>query len=225
MYNISEYIKEGLNYDVRDDGVVDFTGDCELKDWLSDIPFKIGKVNGNFSLKGYKNSTLSNIPEEVVGNFEVTKSQLEELDLSKISISGDINVAHNYLTKLILPVGFSNNLDCTANFLTSLSYVNKGKVFKSGNFIDPSDCSRNSQKELEEFFRDFFENFMDIGGYLSYDNDYSQETNTSERINRLRGKIIDALKKDNPNEFPIEEFEKLLERKIKANQHVDIIDL
>lgn len=64
------------NYTIND-GVVDVNGDVSLYDMgLLEIPFKFGKVTGNFTCAHNKLTTLENCPNWVGGHFYCQSNKL-----------------------------------------------------------------------------------------------------------------------------------------------------
>lgn len=102
---------EITNYTINDDGTIDVDGDVDLSGkGLKKIPFRFGKVTGNFevdtneldSLEGSPyyvggnfycfDNNLENLigsPDEVVGTFDCSGNQLETLEGMTLEIGGD----------------------------------------------------------------------------------------------------------------------------------------
>jgi len=139
-----------LNYDIDNftinpDGTVDVDGDVDLysKD-LDYIPFKFGKVTGDFWC-GYNNlSTLENSPIYVGGNFDCSMNKLNnDLEYGPSYVGGVYNCSYNQLKSLKgSPKEIFDDFYCHMNHLTNLEYGPE-KVKNSYG------CSDNKLKSLK----------------------------------------------------------------------------
>ena len=108
------------------DGTIDYDGDVEFKGGMfggkiDKIPFKFGKVTGNFTVYNNKITTLENAPKEVTGNFIVTNNKLLNLKGAPEKVGGDFDCSHNSLTTLDGATdNIPGNFKCTDNKLTNL---------------------------------------------------------------------------------------------------------
>jgi len=110
------------NYTINDDGSVDIDGNINLCDMdLSELPFKFGKIKGNFICSYNQLTSLIGAPQEVGGNFSCTNNQLTNLISAPKNVEGNFDCSKNQLTSL---KGVSQEMKgtfyCSNNQLTSL---------------------------------------------------------------------------------------------------------
>ncbi len=93
-YSISNYI-------INDDGTVDIDGDVYLyNERLKKIPFKFGKVSGNFDVSKNYLESLEGTPYYVGGYFDCSRNLLETLKYSPIEVDGNFSCFDNKLVSL-----------------------------------------------------------------------------------------------------------------------------
>lgn len=114
----SELEKFGIqNYTINEDGTIDVNGDVNIDDMtLSRIPFKFGKVTGDFDCSGNKLESLEGSPYEVGGAFFCYHNRLKSLIGSPTDVGDDFNCAYNNLISLEgMPIEVGNNFNCRYN--------------------------------------------------------------------------------------------------------------
>ena len=131
-------------YKFRSDGTLDVFQNVDLENKnLEELPFKFGKIDGNFNFFANYIKNLNDAPEEVYGYFNCGGNNLTSLKGIPKIINGWFNCQNNKLTDLkYTPNKIDGDFYCCYNNLTSLKGV--PKVIK-GNF----DCSRNNLKNLK----------------------------------------------------------------------------
>ena len=147
----SELIKElewfGIkNYTINIDGTIDVDGDVYLPSKeLSKLPFKFGKVTGDFTCSLNELTSLEGCPNEVGGYFTCNNNQLKDLIGGPQEVDDDYYCYGNQLESLEGCAGdIGGYLDCRNNKLEMLdcSSVINGNIY----------CGNNGFKEEPEFF-------------------------------------------------------------------------
>jgi hypothetical protein len=134
---LEEKLKEyGIkNYTINDDGTIDVDGDVDLfGKKLTKIPFKFGKVNGDFNIASNYLESLEGSPY-YVGCFNCSSNKLINLIGSPSIIEGDLVCSINKLESL---EGMTPEIDGSVwlynnpnlKELDSVSYVS-GNIFCS----------------------------------------------------------------------------------------------
>lgn len=127
-------INRDLSVDVNEDVDLGFSG-------ITEIPFKFGKVNGNFNVESCELVSLLNSPNEVKGYFKCSKNRLTSLEYLPKKIDKSIYLDSNHLTNLD-GLNFdviNGDFDCDNNYLTSLKGCPKkvnGGFYCSDNRLD-----------------------------------------------------------------------------------------
>ena len=134
------------NYTINNDGTIDVDGGVYLYHMdLTKIPFKFGKVTGDFLCYNNKLTSLEGCPNEVGGYFACFNNQLTNLIGGPQEVGADYSCYNNKLETLEGCAGdIGEYLDCTNNNLEMLdcSSVINGDIY----------CSGNGFKEEPEFF-------------------------------------------------------------------------
>ncbi len=89
------------NYNINDDGTIDVDGDVILIDrHLVEMPFKFGKVTGDFNCSGNSLESLKGSPYEVGGDFNCSDNYLINLEGSPDEVGGTFDCSYNALKSL-----------------------------------------------------------------------------------------------------------------------------
>lgn len=95
------------NYTINEDGTIDVDGDVDLsnnflkqKQVLFKIPFKFGKVSGDFNCSYNNLESLEGSPYYVGGNFVCIKNKLTSLNGSPSEVGGYFSCSYNKLKSL-----------------------------------------------------------------------------------------------------------------------------
>lgn len=84
------------NFTVNEDNTVNVAGDCRLTGLMfKRIPFKFGKVDGDFTLSGGHLETLEGCPTSVGGDVFIIHTVITSLVGLPNEIGGNCSVAHN----------------------------------------------------------------------------------------------------------------------------------
>jgi len=84
------------NYTISDDLVVDVDGGVNLHNrYITVIPFKFGKVTGNFHCSNNHLTTLQNCPDTVGGSFSCKYNKLSSLKYCPAEIGGLLHCGYN----------------------------------------------------------------------------------------------------------------------------------
>ena len=87
-------------YTINDDGSIDVEGNVNMHESkyinnLTKIPFKFGKVVGNFWCSSNILTDLENSPKYIEGHFGCDNNELTSLDLFPIYVGGDFYCTYN----------------------------------------------------------------------------------------------------------------------------------
>jgi len=119
------------------DGTLDVFQNVYLNYHLYKLPFKFGKIDGDFFCDNNKLTNLKGCPKIVNGDFTCGGNRLTSLKGSPEEVNGYFSCNTNKLTSLkYLPKIINGHLDCRHNDLTSLKYCTK-------NINGYFDCSEN----------------------------------------------------------------------------------
>lgn len=133
------------NLKIDRNGFINVDGDVDLSGGVLDsIPYKFGKVSGNFNIsRNSELSSLENCPDWVGGNFDCSECSLNNLNTSyPITVLGNFDCSNCGLTSLELNLlGMLKSFDCSENQLTSLE---GGPKFVKEIY----DCSHNKLRTL-----------------------------------------------------------------------------
>jgi hypothetical protein len=89
------------NYTINDDGTVDVDGDVYLlRKNITKLPFRFGKVTGNFGIDHNDLETLEGSPYYVGGKFSCNVNKLKNLIGSPGEVGGDFECSNNSLSSL-----------------------------------------------------------------------------------------------------------------------------
>lgn len=159
----NEYIKG--TYTINSKGLVDVTGNVYITEYkLYKLPFKFGKVSGNFDCSNNNLTTLEGCPYEVGGKFWCYGNNLTSLIGGPSEVGGGYHCSYNKLTNLKgSPRELNDYLRCYENQLTSL----EGCPNIKGDF----ECFLNKLYN--------FQGIGEIGGNIdcgpkSFDKDYNR---------------------------------------------------
>ena len=111
-----------INYKFRPDGILDIFENVNLSDKnLSYLPFKFGKIDGNFSCSHNNLKDLRDAPEEINGNFWCDINKLISLKGAPEEINGHFSCSNNNLSSLEdAPKVIHGDFNCDTNNLKSL---------------------------------------------------------------------------------------------------------
>lgn len=149
-YGITRYKK-------NPDGTVDVMQDVNLAaEELKKIPFKFGKVTGDFNCSENKITSLEGAPREVTGRFYCYDNRLTSLKGGPSIVGGIYHCPHNRLTTLEgAPEKVGGDFWCNDNKLTSLKGAPKEVA---GDFV----CNSNPKKFTERQVR----SVVKVGGEI-----------------------------------------------------------
>jgi hypothetical protein len=135
-------------YTIQSDGTVDVNGNVNMYNMkLTKLPFKFGKVTGDFYCSGNRLTSLKGAPQLVGGDFSCYRNQLTSLEGAPQSVGGGFYCFFNQLTSLEgAPQSVGGNFECYNNQLSSLEGAPKSV---GGNF----DCEINKVKFTEDDVR------------------------------------------------------------------------
>lgn len=113
------------NFTINNDLTVDVDGDVNLYDrTITKLPFKFGKVTGNFSISESRLETLEGCPYEIGGNFNCWDCNLTSLEFSPLEIGAYMDCSGNKLTSLKgMPLEIGSDFDCYHNKIKELDSV------------------------------------------------------------------------------------------------------
>ena len=104
-------------------GSVDVDGDVDFRGLeFDEIPFKFGKVTGNFKISKIKIKDLTNSPREVGGDFIAEECGLTTLIGGPIIVGGIYDVYDNKLKSLEGAPSTCSTFDCRINHLETLEH-------------------------------------------------------------------------------------------------------
>ena len=126
------------------DGTIDIEGSVDLSyQSLTKIPFKFGKVGGDFYCDDNQLKSLEGAPSRVGGNFYCDNNQLKSLEGAPSSVVGSFDCRSNHLKTLAgAPSSVDGGFYCYGNKLKTLEGA-PSRV--GGNF----NCSGNRLESLE----------------------------------------------------------------------------
>ena len=78
---------------VNEDLMVDVNGDVKIIEPLTGgrLPFRFGKVKGDFDCSNMQLTSLEGAPNQVVGYFNCSNNQLSTLEYSPMKVGGNFN--------------------------------------------------------------------------------------------------------------------------------------
>ncbi len=135
-----------LKHTINPDGTIDVEGDVDLTAMkLKKLPFKFGKVTGDFYCRNNKLTSLEGAPTSVGGSFYCYYNKLTSLKGGPTSVEGDFYCNDNELTSLEgAPTSVGGVFYCRDNQLTSLKYLPKAAKY----FVKPL-TQADVERELE----------------------------------------------------------------------------
>lgn len=112
------------DYIINSDGTIDANQSVTFSNLnIVKMPFKFGKINGNFDCSYNRIKSLEGCPKEVTGNFYCNGNQLASLKYCPIKIGKNFSCAKNSLETLEFgPEEVGGNFDCRQNQLISLKH-------------------------------------------------------------------------------------------------------
>ncbi len=133
-----------LRYIVNDNGSIDCYQNTDLSiKLLNEIPFKFNKINGYFTIRSNKLTSLKNCPNYIDSYFECYYNQLTSLEFGPEYVGGDYFCFENKLTTLKGCIEeVYGDFNCHTNLLTSLEFC---PMEVKGDFI----CSENNLEYLD----------------------------------------------------------------------------
>ena len=142
LWNL-DYIVKGT-YTKNSDGTIDVIGNVNFNEmYLGKIPYKFGKVTGNFVCSYNKLTSLEGAPESVGRKFICSNNELTSLEGAPKLVKGEFDCSYNKnLTSLEGAPKEVGSLQCSSTKLTSLQW-SPAKV--NVNY----DCSNNELKSLK----------------------------------------------------------------------------
>jgi len=142
VYEIEEFIKG--SWVLNEKGEVDVDGDVDLShQFLDKIPFKFGRVSGDFDLSGNFNLfSLNGCPTFVGGNFDCRGTIITSLEYSPTQVGGNFNCEFikTFKSLKFSPTYVGGIFNCMGNRLTSL----EGCPVEVGDFL----CAINNLTSL-----------------------------------------------------------------------------
>lgn len=146
VFNEDYEVKIDLGkWTVNEDLTVDVDGDVKIIEPPTDgrLPFRFGRVSGDFDCSNMQLTSLKGSPKAVDGYFDCENNQLSTLEASPIEVGGNFNCRRNQLTSLKdSPKEVGGNFYCDLNQLISL----KGSPKKIGGGFS---CSDNQLSTLD----------------------------------------------------------------------------
>ncbi len=143
--DIGKYLGN-VKYVINKDGTIDVDGDVKLRlvnDNVTKIPFKFGKVTGNFDCSYSELTSLEGAPKEVSGSFDCSSNKLTSLKGAPKEVGKSFYCNYNELTSLEgIPDKVGYSFGCMSNYLTSLKGIPE---IVTGDF----DCGYNELTSLE----------------------------------------------------------------------------
>ena len=126
-------------YKFRPDGTLDVFESVFLYNQnLTKLPFKFGKIDGDFNCSYNKLTSLKGTPEEVDGDFGCSRNNLINLKYSPKIVNGWFDCSRNNLTNLKnVPEIINGDFYCIGINLTSLKGLNldgiTGEIYVTNN--------------------------------------------------------------------------------------------
>ncbi len=113
------------NYTISSDDTIDIDGDVDLRNKeLYKIPFKFGKVTGDFDCSVNYLESLKGCPSEVGGYFYCLDNKLTNLIGSPVEVGGRFSCRHNNLKTLEgMSIEVGGNFICNNNKLKSFDSI------------------------------------------------------------------------------------------------------
>ena len=143
---LEEYFEIQGTYELVD-GVYNVDGNVYLNKQVEILPFKFGKVSGNFYCIDNILTSLEGTPNSVGGHFYCYNNYLTSLNGAPKSVGGDFFCSLNKLTSLKgCPISVCGHFYCYSNKLTSL----EGCPTKIGGFFNCDDYLHNN-KEYKKY--------------------------------------------------------------------------
>jgi hypothetical protein len=171
--SIIEFLKaiKAENYEIDDNLSVNFKGDFKLVGIREKIPFKIGKVNGNFIARRLFLKNCNNFPDYVKENVDISGndfvtlsdfktlfggsllvnncSKLSLLNIAQDKINADLDISHCNFTSIdSLPSIINGNLLASGNKIVTLMLNNK-TIKVLGNCDFSSNKIQNEEMSIE----------------------------------------------------------------------------
>ena len=116
------------------DGTLDVDGNVDLRDkGFKELPFKFGRVSGNFLCDNNKLTSLAGAPREVDGDFFCSVNQLTTLAGAPREVGGSFSCYINQLTSLAgAPVKVDGGFFYHSNKLTDVEVKRYLKSIEKG---------------------------------------------------------------------------------------------
>ena len=147
-----------VKYTKNTDGTIDIDGNCDLRNLqLTYLPFKFGKVTGDFNCSRNLLTTLEGCPKSVGGDFCCGENELKTLKGCPTSVGGTFNCMYNNLTTLKgCPTSVGGSFYCYDNDLATLDCLPEhigGKVFSDFSLYDVAETIKR-QKYIKTLLYD-----------------------------------------------------------------------
>lgn len=135
------------NHTINDDLTIDVDGDVVFYGLdLYKIPFKFGKVTGNFICNSNKLESLEGCPYYVGKMFNCSSNNLKSLEYGPKEVGGPYDCTFNELDNLdgIAPE-IGDSLYCHDNNITNLDIISniEGDIYCGSNNLDPNEKDSN----------------------------------------------------------------------------------
>ena len=172
MNNIINLLKEYniTKYRISPDGFIDVDEDVDFSGKnLTEIPFKIRTINGNFYCNDNQLKTFKNFPTIINGNCYCYNNKLSNFKNSPLKcITGDFFCNNNKLNSLVGSPTIMGNIDYSYNELTSIKgiqttileylFIHNNKIKSLGNYLlnikGKIHSYNNKIKKINEFYED-----------------------------------------------------------------------
>jgi hypothetical protein len=125
IINLCKKYRIGVKrYTINYDGTVDVIGNVKLNNKaLKQLPFKFGKVIGDFNCFENELTSLEGCPTHVYGDFYCGDNKLTSLEYSPVFVDGYYNCNNNCLTSLKGCTDEVFFFNCYSNQLKSLEHA------------------------------------------------------------------------------------------------------
>ena len=121
--NLEKYFKIERSYSINN-GLIDVEGDVILIKQVDKLPFKFGKVSGNFNCSYNQLTNLEGSPNYVGGSFDCSRNKLTNLEGCPSSVGGNFNCSDNQLTNLEgSPKEIKGDFNCDEKLHDTNEYV------------------------------------------------------------------------------------------------------
>jgi hypothetical protein len=203
---IDDVVKGRGKWTLNSNNEYDVDGDVSVIDFGhlikgDKIPFKFGKVTGDFVWSGTQITTLEGCPNLVGETFYCTKNKLTSLEFAPLFVGKNFSCYHNKITNLDhFPVSVGGDIQVSGNQLIDLVGLPKevkGALFVSDNNLTTLkgcseivhsmfDCSDNYLTSLEYAPKEVYTKFW----CFMQKNNHQFTEDEVEKNTKVLGKII-----------------------------------